>query len=138
MQAHMTFGKTSIGRSISRTGVFFKKQLWIWPVIAIVLLSVIGWTVSSAIERTIKENLRSELQTLLNVERSMLETWLRVQEANAEALANDQQIRTVALEILAATDPTATEDETTPAVPASLRTKTAALNQRLATELGPA
>jgi len=136
-QAHMTFAKTSIGRSISRTGVFFKKQLWIWPVIAIVLLSLIGWTVSSAIERTIKENLRSELQTLLSVERSMLETWLRVQEANAEALANDQQIRTITLEILAATNPTASDDESAPAAAVLARTTTAALNKRLATELGP-
>jgi eukaryotic-like serine/threonine-protein kinase len=138
-QAHMTFGKTSIGRSISRTGVFLKKQLWIWPVIAIVLLSLIGWTVSSAIERTIKENLRSELQTLLGVERSMLETWLRVQEANAEALANDQQIRAVAMEILAAHSPLDEDASETADAPSSAKqlAATKALNTRLATELGP-
>ncbi|MGC4004996.1 MAG: serine/threonine protein kinase [Pirellulales bacterium] len=109
-QAHMTFAHTSIGRSISRAGVFFKKQLWIWPIIAVVLLAVIGWTVSGAIERTIKDNLRSELTTLLGVERSMLETWLNVQEANAESLANDQQIRAVALEILDAVNPVPEDD----------------------------
>lgn len=133
----MTFGKTSLGRSISRTGVFFKKQLWVWPIIAIVLLAAIGWTVSSAIERTIKENLRSELQTLLTVERSMLETWLRVQEANAEALANDQQIRSVALEILAAAHPVAIDDAPDSESPTQVRVATPSMNARLAAELGP-
>jgi nitrate reductase NapE component len=84
-QAHITFGNTSVGRSISRTRLFLQKQLWIWPIIAVVLLAAIGFGIRSAIERTMKENLRSELQTLLSVEQSMLETWLKVQEANAES-----------------------------------------------------
>jgi eukaryotic-like serine/threonine-protein kinase len=139
-QAHMTFGNTSVGRSIARTGLFLKKQLWIWPIIAVVLLAAIGWTVSSAIERTIKENLRSQLQTLLGVERSMLETWLKVQESNAESLANDQQIRDAATQLLAASQPQiedgATVSEQPPAA-ATTRAAPAALHYRLAQELGP-
>src|SRR5438445_10119831 len=95
-QAHMTFGETSVGRSISRAGLLLKKQLWIWPIIAVVLLSAIGLGIRVAIERTMKASLNSQLQTLLGVERSMIETWLKVQESNAESLANDQQIREVA------------------------------------------
>ncbi|HTN75618.1 MAG TPA: serine/threonine protein kinase, partial [Pirellulaceae bacterium] len=113
-QAHMTFGQTSVGRSFSRTRLLLKKQLWVWPIIAVVLLAAIGYSVSSAIEQTMKANLRSELQTLLNVECSMLETWLAVQEANADSLAEDQQVRAVALEILAASHPPLT-DTTLPA-----------------------
>lgn len=140
VQAHMTFGQTSVGRSMSRTRLFLKKQLWVWPIIAVVLLSGIGWAVSSAIERTMKENLRSELQTLLSVERSMLETWLKVQEANAESLANDQQIRAAATEILAAAQPALTDDAPPPleAQPAAnARPGTTAVHARLAQELGP-
>ena len=108
-QAHMTFGQTSVGRSISRAGLLLKKQLWIWPIIAVVLLSAIGFGIRVAIERTMKASLSSQLQTLLNVERSMIETWLNVQESNAESLANDQQIREVAAELLAASQPAADE-----------------------------
>src|SRR5262245_8725904 len=86
-QAHLTFGAPSVGRSISRTGLILKKQLWIWPIIAVVLLALIGYGIRAAIERTMKESLRSELSTLLSVEQSMVETWLKVQEANAESLA---------------------------------------------------
>src|SRR3954470_15056622 len=104
-QAHLTFGGTSVGRSISRTGLLLKKQLWIWPIIAVVLLAVIGYGIRAAIERTMKASLRSQLLTLLSVERSMVETWLKVQESNAESLANDQQIREVAAQLLTATQP---------------------------------
>src|SRR5437868_4399210 len=92
-QAHMTFRQTSMGRSISRAGLILKKQLWIWPIIAVVVLATVGFGVRVAIERTMKESLRSELDALLTVEKAMLENWLKVQESSAESLANDQQIR---------------------------------------------
>lgn len=47
-----------------------------------------------------KNSLRSELQTLLQVETAMLETWLADQESNAESLANNINVRTMALEML--------------------------------------
>src|SRR4030095_13165352 len=89
VQAHITFGATSVGRTISRTSLILKKQLWVWPIIAVVLLAVIGYGIRAAIERTMNASLHSELETLLGVERAMLETWFKVQEANAESLAND-------------------------------------------------
>jgi serine/threonine protein kinase len=139
-QAHMTFGQTSVGRTVTRTALLLKKQLWIWPMIAVVLLAVIGFGIRVAIERTMKESLRSQLQTLLNVERSMLETWLKVQESNAESLANDQQIRELAAQLLAVTQPTidgtaTAPSESQPAV--TMPSSVAALNARLAQELAP-
>ncbi len=139
-QAHITFGQSAAGRSISRAGLFFKRQLWIWPIIAVVLLAVIGFVLRLSIERTMKASLKSELQTLLSVERSMLETWLKVQEANAESLAHDQQIRAAASELLAASQPAISETTTiagaTPPVSAA-RPGLGALHVRLAQELGP-
>ncbi len=82
-QAHMTFAHTSLGRGMSRTGVMLKRQLWIWPIVAVVLLAIVGYAVSSSIHQTMEDNLRSELETLLNVERSMLEKWFKVQESSA-------------------------------------------------------
>src|SRR5262245_5926868 len=135
-QAHITFGATSVGRTISHTGLFFKKQLWIWPIIAIVLLACVGMGIRVAIERTMKASLRSQLQTLLGVERSMVETWLKVQEQNAESLANDQQIREIVAQLLAASQPTV-DDATESATPAKPTPSRAALGARLAHELGP-
>jgi serine/threonine protein kinase len=135
-QAHITFGATSVGRSISRTGLLLKKQLWIWPIIAIVLLAIVGIGIRVAIERTMKASLRSQLQTLLGVERSMVETWLKVQEQNAESLANDQQIRELVSQLLAVSQP-ADDDAAGPATPAKPAPSRTALAARLAHELAP-
>jgi serine/threonine protein kinase len=140
-QAHMTFGATSVGRTLTRTSLFLKKQLWIWPIIAVVLLAAIGYAASSAIERTIRDNLQSQLHTLVSVERSMLETWLKVQESNAESLANDQHIRETVAQLLAGAPSTidgqprpATESPAT-AAPVPAAAVPAALHARLAQEL---
>jgi serine/threonine protein kinase len=138
-QAHLTFGATSVGRSISRTSLLLKRHLWIWPIIAVVLLAIIGYTIRVAIERTMRAGLQSQLETLLSVERQMLETWLKIQESNAESLANDQQVRTVANEILAAHQPPIEGDSPppgeTPRAPATRLSLPA--QSRLAQELAP-
>jgi len=98
--AHMTFAKTSVGRTITRTGVFLKKQIWVWPILAVVLLSVIGLGVRHSIVNTMENGLRSELQTLLDVETAMLETWFHSQRSNAESLANGVDLRRLVYQLL--------------------------------------
>lgn len=92
-EAHMTFAGTSIGKTLTRTHLLLKRQLWIWPILAIVLLAVIAWVAGGAIKSTMQASLRSELETLRNVESAMIVKWLKVQEANAESLARDRQVR---------------------------------------------
>lgn len=104
--AHITFSESRAGRTITRTGMFLKKRIWIFPIIAVGILSLIGWGMRRAIETTTKDNLTSQLQTLLNVETAMLETWLRIQESNAETQANAIQTRESTLKLLESVDPT--------------------------------
>ena len=52
---------------------------------AVVVLATLGYGIKRAIQSTMESTLRSELQTLLTVERSMLEKWLQVQESGALA-----------------------------------------------------
>ena len=120
-QGCMTYGDDSAGRSVSRTGLLLKKQLWIWPIIAVILLAGVGYGINGAIERTMKASLKSQLTTLLNVQRSMVETWLHIQESNAQSLANDPQVRDLAAQLIAAAEPAA----------ASARGKTAESSRRL-------
>jgi eukaryotic-like serine/threonine-protein kinase len=113
---NITWASKSIGRTVSRTGVFLKRQIWIWPIIATVLLAALAFGVRHAIETTMKNNLRSQLQTLLNVEAAMLENWSRVQASNATTLANDPQVRESIYQLLAQNEPgqapAATKDTT--------------------------
>jgi eukaryotic-like serine/threonine-protein kinase len=116
--AHMTFAHSKVGRSISRTGLFLKKQIWIWPIIAVVLLSIVGLFVRNAIETTMKDSLRSQISTMRDVEAAMLETWFNVQENNAESLANNLEVRQIVYKLL---EPDEADDKTS--IPAALRTK---------------
>jgi hypothetical protein len=124
----MTWAKTSVGRSISRTGLFLKRQIWIWPIIAVVLLSVIGLFVRRAIETTMRESLESELQTVVNLEAAMLNTWYGVQKSNAESLANNVDVRQTIYPLL---DVSANDTETESDSETTLRAK-------LDKSLGPA
>jgi hypothetical protein len=125
---HMTWAKSSVGRTVSRTGVFLKKQIWIWPIIAVVLLSIVGLIVRRSIESTMREGLQSQLQSVVDLEAAMLESWQRVQKSNVESLANNVDIRQTVYPLLE--KPT---DE-----PGSGADSVAALRAKLDKSLGPA
>jgi hypothetical protein len=91
--AHMTWASKSLSRSFSQTAVFLKRNLWIWPIIATVALTLVALLVRSSIQSTMKSNLKSQIQTLLNVEVGMLESWFKVQMSNAASLANSLPVR---------------------------------------------
>ena len=108
---HMTMARSTFGRTVSRTGQYLRRRIWAWPLVAVVVLAGIGYGVRSAIETTMKENLQSQLQTLLNVETAMLETWYQVQISNSESLANDAKIREVVYSLLDTESMDAAQDD---------------------------
>jgi len=91
--AHMTWASRTMVSTAARTREFLSRRLWAWPIIAVLLLLAIGWSVHGAIERTMESNLRSQLQTLLDVEVAMLRTWLAAHENNCESVAGDAEVR---------------------------------------------
>jgi serine/threonine protein kinase len=125
--AHMTWASKSISRTMTRTGVFLKKQIWIWPIIATVLLSMLAFGVRRAIETTMKENLRSQLSTLLSVEVAMLDNWFRTQMSNVTSTANSLPVRESIYEMLASEEIT----------PATATKRVPELQQQLRKQLGP-
>lgn len=128
----MTFAQSSIGRTITRTGLFLRRQLWIWPIVAIVLLASGGFWVRRAVESTMKETIGSGIRTLLKVETAMLESWFRTQEENAESLATQQEVRETVYELLALEEASEDVDAST-----KKRTATPALFARLRKALAP-
>ena len=94
VRPHITYQRSSVGKTLLRTKTILKTQIWIWPVIAICILSLLGWTVRSSIETIMKNQLRSELQTLLDIEIAMLNNWYASNQANAESFANNFEFRT--------------------------------------------
>ncbi|MCR9296276.1 MAG: serine/threonine protein kinase, partial [bacterium] len=132
-QAHMTWASSKVGKRITQTGTFLRRELWVWPIFAVLLLAVVGVSVQQAIRSTIKQNLGSGLQTLLSIEVAMLEAWFRVQESNAESKANDKRVREL-VESMLAGDAVANSG-TTPVT--DIQLSLAEWNQELQRELSP-
>ncbi|WP_442483487.1 serine/threonine protein kinase [Aeoliella sp. SH292] len=98
--AHMTWASKTVAGTVARTRRFLTRQIWLWPIIAVLLLSTLGWWVNGSIERTMEDNLVSELETIRDVEVAMLKKWMISQENIARSVADDVDVRRLALEIL--------------------------------------
>lgn len=130
--ARLTIAGGTVSHSFNRTALLLKRQIWIWPVIAILILSATGYLVRSSIERTMKNNLASQLQTLLGVEVSMLENWIRDQSASTETIANDPRVRTQVYLILTARDEVLAEEKNADSKPKSTSQMIREIRQALA------
>ncbi len=134
-QAHLTFGQTSIGRTVSRTGLILKKQLWIWPIIAFVALATVGYFIKTSIQRTMEDNLTNQLTTLRDIERAMLEKWFAVQEANAASIAAEPRVRQAIDELLSIRAQRGADEESPAANSKSLASTRARLLDELQAEM---
>lgn len=123
----MTWASHTISGSMMKTREFLSRRLWAWPIIAVTLLLAVGWGVHGSIERTMDANLRSQLQTLLDVEVAMLRTWLAAQENNAQSVTGDTEVRQLITQLLAARE---VEDNTSSDIKP--------ISKQLAKQLGPA
>ncbi|QDT52562.1 Serine/threonine-protein kinase PknB [Caulifigura coniformis] len=133
--AHLSFARSRVGRTISRTGLLLKKQLWVFPLLAVVGFLIVHLFVREAIESTMKQNLSSQLEALLKTEAAMLETWLKIQESNAVQHANDQDFREDVYKLL--DFPSLTSGSSSPEA-LSTNAEAAALRESLRKDLQPA
>ncbi len=123
----MTWASRSMANSVIRTRTFLRKQLWVWPIVAVLVLSLVGYFTNNLVETTIKGNLSSGLKSFVGIETEMLEKWFRVQKSNAQTLANSLPVRSVVYKMIAEqTEAAASEPATT------------SLDDELQTHLAPA
>lgn len=95
----------SFVKSLARTNVLLLKQLWIWPIIAAVLLGVIGLVMRNAVEKTLQEDLQADLQAILETDVTALRVWLKSQEQIAAGVAQDVQLREQVLALVKLAEP---------------------------------
>lgn len=99
----------SVVRSLSATNIFLRRQIWIWPIIAAVVLGMIGWFLRGAIENQLRMEMRSELETILQTDVTAMRIWLRSEEENVKTAAGDAELREAMLRLVALAD----QEETT-------------------------
>ncbi len=92
------FGATG---SLQATGQFLRRQLWAWPIIAAVVLALVGWWVNASVDDAMREQRKSALSTILEAEVTSLRVWIKEQQINAEFIADDDALRPAVAELVA-------------------------------------
>lgn len=101
---------TWVGDSLSRmlggsatlasTGRWLSQQLWIWPIIAAVLMGSVGWYVHSSVEDAMREQRIEDLTTQVETAVAAVKIWIHNQSIAAELVARDEQIAPLVAELL--------------------------------------
>jgi eukaryotic-like serine/threonine-protein kinase len=114
-----TLGATRVSRSITLGFGLLRKQLWLWPVLAAVMLAAAGVLIRSAVEQAAKGELAKSLDTILQADVKALQVWMNNHQMDALGLAEDSRLRKVTAELaqIAAMSP----DDPTPLLQSDLQ-----------------
>ncbi|WP_145311773.1 serine/threonine protein kinase [Gimesia fumaroli] len=104
----MNASKSSLGRSFSqsfmksftRSRLFSKGSMWVWPIAGTVLLLVLAFIVRSVVEQSSKQTVADNLETILNADVAALNIWLEREESLAEVLAEEPRIQKLTGELI--------------------------------------
>lgn len=77
-----------------------RRHLWIWPLVAMVILAFVGLWIRGRMEGAIKTQLAGNLKTILAANTEALRAWTGTMKAQAELLADDDRVRELAAELL--------------------------------------
>jgi len=90
---------------LARTQGFLRTQLWIWPLVAAVLLAFVAVTLRLKMEGAMKQQIASNLQVILNANAEALRAWSATVKSDAENLADDESLRALVTGLLQKTAP---------------------------------
>ena len=77
---------------LARSRSFLRTQLWIWPLVAAVILVFVGVYVRRHMEGAMKAQIASNLQTILNANTEALRAWATTVKSRAEAVSEDVRV----------------------------------------------
>lgn len=97
--------RSSSTSHLARTRGFLRTQLWVWPLVAAILLGFVGFTLRWKMEGAMKQQLADTLQVILNANAEALRAWSITVESDAEMLADDAQVRSLVIGLLQKIEP---------------------------------
>jgi len=89
----------SVAGSALTASLRVRKHLWLGPALTTVVVAAVGWWTMRSVETSVKANLASQLQSLLNADVAGLELWLTDQRSETLALGEDEEVRQPAMEL---------------------------------------
>jgi tRNA A-37 threonylcarbamoyl transferase component Bud32 len=84
---------SSVASVLLFTQGFFRTQLWVWPLVAALILGIIGVWLRVKMEDATKQQIADMLQTILNANNEALHSWSVMVKVDAENLAEDDRVR---------------------------------------------
>ena len=84
---------SSVTSVLMRTRGFLRTQLWVWPLVAALVLVFIGVWLRVKMESATKQQIADMLQTVLNANTEALHSWSVTMKTDAENLAEDDRVR---------------------------------------------
>jgi eukaryotic-like serine/threonine-protein kinase len=91
---------SSVATALSRTGGFLRTQLWIWPLLAALVLGFVGFWLRVKMEGAMKQQLGGNLHTILQANAEALRSWSAAVMAEAETLTEDSRVRELVADLL--------------------------------------
>ncbi len=82
----------SLVRSIVSKGKWLRRAIWVWPIIAALFLGVIGLFLFIAVERRLKDDTSSRMQTILDADVAALQLWMQAQQKTVQSAAVDEAL----------------------------------------------
>jgi tRNA A-37 threonylcarbamoyl transferase component Bud32 len=77
-----------------------RRHLWLWPLIAAVILAFVGWWVRGRMEGAMKSQIAGNLQTILAANTEALRAWAAMLKSQAELFADDNRVRDLVEELV--------------------------------------
>src|SRR5208283_2241905 len=91
---------SSVASVLTRTQGFLRTQLWVWPLVAAVVLVSLGVWLRVKMEGATKQQIADTLQTILNANTEALRAWSSDMRSDAEDVADDNRVRELAAGLL--------------------------------------
>jgi hypothetical protein len=86
---------------LKTAGRFFRRQLWIWPIIGAIVFTAAHWIVTDTIEKAMLRQRANDLNAMVDASVTAVRTWMNEQKIDAQLVADDDPIRPWVAELLA-------------------------------------
>ncbi len=86
---------SSVASVLTRTQGFLRTQLWVWPLVAAVVLAFLGVWLRVKMEGATKQQIADTLRTILNANVEALRAWSSDMKSDVEDVAEDDHVREV-------------------------------------------
>jgi serine/threonine protein kinase len=71
---------------------FLRQQLWAWPILAAIILGVVGWLVDRHVESALREQRTNELNMMVNASVDAMRVWIGEQRTNIRLVTDDPRL----------------------------------------------